>query len=233
VIRFVTFNVRHGLAEGADEPDPHAVAAVVGALGADVLALQELDVRVPRSGSTDQLQLALDAAPGRTGHFAKTLDMHGGDYGIGLVVRGRLDDLAEYSLQPPGELRKAIIARVHLDDSDDRPAPPPFTVAATHLQNDRKVARAQLVELLGVLAERPGPHVLLGDLNISPFTVDGVCMELAWDAVANAATFPARSPRTQIDWVVTRGFDLVAAVVPDVRVSDHRPVVVELTPRPD
>jgi endonuclease/exonuclease/phosphatase family metal-dependent hydrolase len=221
VIRFVTFNVRHGLAEGADEPDPHAVAAVVGALGADVLALQELDVRVPRSGSTDQLQLALDAAPGRTGHFAKTLDMHGGDYGIGLVVRGRLDDLEEYSLQPPGELRKAIIARVHLDDSDDRP------------QNDRKVARAQLVELLGVLAERPGPHVLLGDLNISPFTVDGVCMELAWDAVANAATFPARSPRTQIDWVVTRGFDLVAAVVPDVRVSDHRPVVVELTPRPD
>ncbi len=227
----MTFNVRHGLAEGAEEPDPHAVAAVVGALGADVLALQELDVDVPRSGSTDQLQLALDAAPGRTGHFAKTLDMHGGDYGIGLVVRGAMTDLEEHSLQGPGELRKAIIARVHLAGTGDGPAPAPFTVAATHLQNDRKVARAQLVELLGVLAERPGPLVLLGDLNISPFTVDGVCMELAWEAVANAATFPARSPRTQIDGVVTRGFDLVAAVVPDVRVSDHRPVVVELVPR--
>ncbi len=233
MIRFVTFNVRHGLAEGAAEPDPDAVAAVVGALGADVLALQELDVRVPRSGSTDQLAMAVDAAPGRTGHFAKTLDMHGGDYGIGLVVRGRIEDLQEYSLQGPGELRKAIIARVHLDPTAEYPEPLPFTVAATHLQNDRRVARAQLVELLGVLAERPGPQVLLGDLNISPFTVDGVCMELAWDAVANAATFPARSPRTQIDWVVTRGFDLVAAVVPDIRVSDHRPVVVELTPTAD
>ncbi len=229
MIRVATFNVRHGLAEGGRVPDPSATTAVAAALGADVLALQELDVHTTRSGGTDQLALVRDAVPGSVARFARTVEVDGGDYGIGLVVRGAVDDVEDVLLSGPGEPRRAIVARVEpvAVDGVDRP---PCTVAATHLQNDRRVARSQLVELLGRLDSRPGPTVVLGDMNLPPFVVDGVCSELGWDAVATPATFPARSPRVQIDWVLTRGFELVAVVVPDVRVSDHRPVVAEIRP---
>ena len=233
MIRVATFNVRHGLAEGAEVPDPAATATVAAALGADVLALQELDVDVDRSGWTDQLALVRDAIPGAEARFARTVSVGGGEYGIGLVVRCTTSDLEDLELAGRGEPRRAIVARVAPAPGPDGSARPPCTVAATHLQNDRRVARTQLVDLLELLDDRPGPTVLLGDLNLPPFVVEGVCSELAWDAIATPATFPARSPRVQIDWVLTRGFELVAVVVPDVRVSDHRPVVAELRPTGD
>jgi len=230
-MRVATFNVRHGLAEGAAEPAPEATTAVAAALRADVLALQELDVGVRRSGGTDQIAMVRAASEPSSARFARTLDVDGGAYGVGLVVRGVLSEVEDRPLSGAGEPRVAIIARVELaDGAGDGDRRAPFTVAATHLQNDRRVARTQLVELLTALDERPGPTVVLGDFNLPPFVVEGACAELGWDAVANTATFPARSPSVQIDWVVVRGFELVAVVVPDVRVSDHRPVVAELRP---
>lgn len=228
VFRAVTFNLHRGAPQGSDVTDPDGIAAVVAALDADVLALQEIDIDVPRSDHHDLFTVCRDAAPGRTGHFARTVDLDGGSYGIALVVRGSIDEVEVVPLGAQGEARSVILARVLLDAGARTDEPIEVTVAATHLQNERREARAQLIEALALLAARPGPHLLLGDLNLGPFTVDGVCMELAWDAVACPPTFPADSPRAQIDWVVTRGLRPTAAVVPDVRVSDHRPVVVEL-----
>ena len=228
MLRAVTFNLHRGAPVGSDVTDPDAVAAVVAALDADVLALQEIDIDVPRSGHHDLFAVCRDAAPGRTGHFARTIELDGGSYGIGLVVRGSIDDVDVVPLAAEGEPRAVILARVMVEPGVRTDEPVEITVAATHLQNNRREARAQLIEALALLGERPGPHLLLGDLNVGPFTVDGVCMELAWDAVGCPPTFPADTPRSQIDWVVTRGLRPSAVVVPDVRVSDHRPVVVEL-----
>jgi len=228
MFRAVTFNLHRGAPMGSDVTDPDGIAAVVAALDADVLALQEIDIDVPRSGHHDLFSVCRDAAPGRAGHFARTVELDGGSYGIGLVVRGSIDDVEVVPLTAEGEARSVILARVVVEPGARSDVPVEVTVAATHLQNNRREARTQLIETLALLAERPGPHLLMGDLNVGPFTVDGVCMELAWDAVASAPTFPADTPRSQIDWVVTRGLRPSAVVVPDVRVSDHRPVVVEL-----
>lgn len=101
----------------------------------------------------------------------------------------------------------------------------------THLQNARPAAEAQLDALLDHLAVRlaaePGPAVLLGDLNLSPELVAPRLAGGGWTAVEVPPTFPSGAPEERIDWVVLHGLECVGVEVPDVRSSDHRPVVVD------
>jgi endonuclease/exonuclease/phosphatase family metal-dependent hydrolase len=55
-VRLATFNIQHGL--GPDgRADNHRLAAAVAALDADVVGLQEVDMRQARSGGVDQARL--------------------------------------------------------------------------------------------------------------------------------------------------------------------------------
>ncbi|HEX6380627.1 MAG TPA: hypothetical protein VF180_05250, partial [Acidimicrobiia bacterium] len=43
-------------------------------------------------------------------------------------------------------------------------------------------------------------------------------------------TFPAAKPRTRIDFVAVSGLEVVASSTPKTGVSDHLPVIAEVTP---
>ncbi|HMX07179.1 MAG TPA: hypothetical protein PKA87_06540, partial [Microthrixaceae bacterium] len=49
-VRVATANIRHGRPEGAAGPDPARMADTLGRIGADVLAVQEVDRRTRRAG---------------------------------------------------------------------------------------------------------------------------------------------------------------------------------------
>jgi endonuclease/exonuclease/phosphatase family metal-dependent hydrolase len=237
VLRVATFNIRHGKPQGRRDVDLTGYAAAVHALDADVLGLQEVDVDVPRSGRCDLAGLAIDACEGRTGHFAPALDLHGGRYGVALVVRGTLDDVEDLRLLGEGETRVATIARATVrprdpgpgtEHGDEHPAPE-LTVAVTHLQAPSSgrphEARLQLGQVLDALDERPGPHLLMGDLNLGPAWVQPLLERRGFEVADAPPTFPARRPTRRIDWIAVRGGRIGVAVVPDVRTSDHRPLV--------
>jgi endonuclease/exonuclease/phosphatase family metal-dependent hydrolase len=108
VLRLASYNVQSGRGR-TGRYDAEALARSVGALGADLVALQEIDHLQPRSGTRDQigdLVAALSAGGERwTGHFLPTVlgtpglvrtwrpaaSPHGppggAAYGIGLVTR--------------------------------------------------------------------------------------------------------------------------------------------------
>ena len=70
------------------------------------------------------------------------------------------------------------------------------------------------------MAAEPGPVVVLGDLNrvdVGPL-----------GALTSVGTFPT-SGAGAIDHVLVRGPGVVSAQAPEVPVSDHRPLVAELT----
>jgi endonuclease/exonuclease/phosphatase family metal-dependent hydrolase len=69
--------------------------------------------------------------------------------------------------------------------------------------------------------------VLLGDLNM-PGGLPGWLS--GWSVLARAATYPAWAPRVQLDHVLGSGaLPAVTAVeTPELRVSDHRALVLEL-----
>lgn len=201
-------------------------------LRADVLALQEVDRGVPRSNEADQTAIIATGCD-LTGLFAPARPLHGGEYGNALLVRGSLDDVQHERLPvvPGNEARAVVLARALVDGIA-------LSVAATHLQNrhggppptarDAVEQLGQLDVVLEVLARRPRPRVLLGDLNMPPEVVVPV-LEAAGYAVADSdPTVVVRAPRFRIDYVAVDGLTIGGSEVLDTDVSDHRALVVEV-----
>ena len=61
-MRLATFNILSGRSPSAPEVDVDRFAAAVASLDADVLALQEVDRRQPRSGYVDLAEVAATAS---------------------------------------------------------------------------------------------------------------------------------------------------------------------------
>ena len=92
------------------------------------------------------------------------------------------------------EQRVAIVARVSVDGLG-------LSVGATHLSFRRGEGAAQLDVVLAALAERDGPRLLLGDLNLGPEVVVPAVTAAGYTVAPTEATFPACAPRTRIDFV--------------------------------
>jgi endonuclease/exonuclease/phosphatase family metal-dependent hydrolase len=197
VISLATFNVQRGRRPDG-EIDLALLAKTCAALDVDVLSLQEL---------TDDQPPAIAAASGMHCAFGPAIR----GYGNALLSRGAIDDIEIVPLAPsPGrEPRAAIVARTA-----------GVSVAATHL-GLRGDALAQLPVVLRALLERPGPHALLGDLNVEDPDVAPLAL------VEPQRTFPAHRPRRRIDHVAVGGLVVMSVAALDQQpVGDHRPVVV-------
>lgn len=223
-MRIVTFNVRHGrLPSGS--ADTAALARYCASLRADVLALQEVDQRVARSGRRDQCA-EVAAAAGLRSRFgpARRLGVRG-RYGNALLVRGELDEVEDLALPRLSrkEPRGALVATAVIDGRR-------LSVAATHLSTDADEAPVQLAAVLSALDARPSPRVLLGDFNLAADRVAAV-LEGRGLTLADPAlpTFPASAPRHRIDHVAVEGLEVLAVeVMAAALVSDHRALAVEV-----
>lgn len=244
-LRLGTFNLQHGL--GPDlRCDTDRLAAAMARVDVDVLALQEVDYRQPRSGGTDQAAVVA-AATGLGWHrFAAGLD---GDlrtgkvraavtdrtqpglaaqpgYGVALLSRYPVTAwFAEPLPEAPfGALRRVDEPRVCLGAVVQTPWGP-LCVASAHLSRQRPVATRQLavaarrLQFLARSADDVAPAVLLGDLNMPPRHA----ARSGLTALATALTHPSSQPVRQVDHIL--GNERVEAAGPAsavaLDVSDH------------
>ena len=152
--RVATFNIHHGL--GADgRLDLDRTSAVIRRIDPQLIALQELDRGLSRSGRVDQ-PAVIEEATGLSVHFRPTVTRTGGgEYGIALASSEPLDvDFMELTRRGDEEPRGAIFAGWH-----------GLLVIATHLSTDRPARRGQVRALASRIEGRNGPVLLLGDLN--------------------------------------------------------------------
>jgi endonuclease/exonuclease/phosphatase family metal-dependent hydrolase len=222
-IRIATYNVQHGRRPDG-EVDVPALAAACASLGADVLALQEVDVFSPRSGDVDEAAAVADAT-GMEVAFGESLSWaDGGRYGNALLVRGSLRDVEvrHHEVRPGAEPRTAILATADVDGFG------PMSVAATHLGLEGE-AVDQLPSLVATLCRRPAPQALLGDLNLALGDVRRLVEPSLW-WVASVAPWPVHRPRKQLDHVAVGGLVVEAIDVVALGVSDHRALVVDVVP---
>jgi len=221
-VRIVTFNVKHG-SVGNGRSDNRLLARTCAGLEADILALQEVDRRATRSRLADQVGRVARATgmSAAFGEVARRGPLR--RYGNVLLARGALSEVETVGLPQPegGEFRVAVLARLIL---------PPLlvSVAATHLSFRPGEGAAQLDAVIEALARRPPPRVLLGDLNLPPEEVEPALAAAGYEVASTGPTFPARTPRSRIDYVAVEGLRMVSAQVLETPVSDHRPVVVEV-----
>ena len=227
-------------------------ATAVASLGADVLALQEVDRDQPRSHQADLTAVAAEAMGASAHRFVATL---AGEPGVWTAATGDLQpDTAAYGIA----LVSRFPVRAWLTTTlPALPGPVPVTfqrgsaptlvhdepraalsavveapggvveVVATHLTFVPGWNAYQLRRLVKGLAEHARPVVVMGDLNLAgglPARLTG------WRSLVAADTFPVGVPTRQLDHVLADG-----AVHPmgrggarDMGVSDHRALWVDV-----
>lgn len=206
-LRVVSFNIEHG-----NGGDPGALGRACAGLDADVLALQEVDVRVPRSRMVHQVGVVARAT-GMHAVFGRTCRVGAvGRYGNALFSRAPMTDVACLTLPRLGrnEVRGVIVARVA-----------GVTVATTHLSIHQDERALQLDLVLATLAPRPRPWVLLGDLNRLPDQLESVTAAGLTLVDASAPTFPVHAPDRRIDHIAVAGLAVESVeVLPQQEVGE-------------
>jgi endonuclease/exonuclease/phosphatase family metal-dependent hydrolase len=111
-------------------------------------------------------------------------------------------------------------------------------VFLVHLSVKFRHRQYQLRALHDLVVKAPKPVIVAGDFNTFWGTHElYLFMRAAGLRSANTAgllSFPARVPRHELDFVlVSHGIEVTGFRVPDVRFSDHRPLVCDFIVHPD
>ena len=240
-VRVLCYNIHYG--QGMDgKYDVARLAEVIQAAEPDLVALQEVDVGVRRSGGVHQVA-ELGRLTGMTARFGPTQHYEGGLFGNAILTRWPiLDELiqplpyteatAELQTYPRGALALTLQA----------PDGKPLRFISTHFQHNLPADRVAEAEAINALFAAPGDALrtlLAGDFNAQPTEEPIAILEKRWTHAIDderAPTAPSVNPRSRIDYVMHRpevAFRVVSSqVLPEALASDHRPVlaVIELQP---
>lgn len=228
-LTFASYNIHKAV--GLDRRrDPDRILAVLREIDADVIALQEADLRFGSRASVIPLASLADYTPWQAVPLNQRPDSIGWHGNALLVRRGiELMDSAAVAL-PALEPRGAVRADLRVDGRLVR-------VVGMHLDLSGLRRRHQLRAVLShhAACAEACPAVLMGDFNewarvggsFREFAADG------WQVLAPGRSFPSRRPVAMLDRIVTSAewsctccnvhHSALAA-----RASDHLPVMARL-----
>lgn len=229
-LRVMTYNIHHG--RGTDDKvDIERIAAVINAAKPDLVAVQEVDIGVNRSGKIDEAA-KLAELTGMHVRFGKARDYDGGDYGQTILSKRPITDFAVHELPGDAEAEQRIALFATIEAGDGAPE---MLFVGTHLHHQAEAHRvAQATKLLELLADQQRPTIIAGDLNAEPGSESMALFLENWRNTTpdDALTYPAGEPIKKIDWILLAGADgwvvTDSKVIDEPTASDHRPVVVEL-----
>ncbi|MDQ3752059.1 MAG: endonuclease/exonuclease/phosphatase family protein [Actinomycetota bacterium] len=217
--RVATFNIRHG--RGVDGAvDLGRVASAMTATGADLIALQEVDRGLDRTGKMDQPEV-LKELTGLPVHFRSVLKRGEGRYGLALAGEG----LAELTYR---ELPRAGAEQVRgvLGGSWRG-----LTVLSTHLATQAGIRPRQTSALAAMARDAGSPVIVLGDLNQDRTDLSALRDAGLDPGPGRHATFVHLGRRRQIDFVLAgNGIEVVRSWTVATDASDHLPLVAEIQP---
>ncbi|APZ96560.1 endonuclease/exonuclease/phosphatase family protein [Fuerstiella marisgermanici] len=230
-LRVLCYNIHYG--QGNDgEYNLQRLADVINKAKPDLVALQEVDVVVERSGKVHQAQ-ELGKLTGLAVRYGPTQHYQGGLYGNAVLTRLPILDVQiqplPYTAATP-ELttypRAAIAVDVRL------PNDKPLRFISTHFQHnvaEDRVAEATAINRL--FGDGSPPAILAGDMNATPDSEPIKILEQKWtNAIDEAAapSAPSSNPQSRIDYVFFRGKSLKlisTEVISEPMASDHCPVL--------
>jgi len=235
-LRVFVYNIQHG--RGLDEEvNIERIADVIREKDPHLVALNEVDVGVERSGNIDIMELLaeyLDMEP----VFGKNIPHQGGEYGNGILTNLPLISSENLHLDMPegGEQRGLLQVEVEFNGVS-------IAFMTTHLDHQSDINRQVGVEqIIETKQNYPGmPILVTGDLNARPD--DGIIGRMkvnfndVWDEVGEGPgyTIPAPAARAnrRIDYIfysnnlVEEGEPYLQPVHMEVinsSASDHLPI---------
>ncbi|ACU05977.1 endonuclease/exonuclease/phosphatase family protein [Pedobacter heparinus] len=227
-LRIMSYNIHH--ANPPSKPDLidlDAIARVITASKADIVALQEVETGVSRSGGANEAKILAEKT-GFQYHFFKAIDYDGGDYGIAILSRYPLKEIRLVPLPQQITAEKRILGYATIKVGKQK-----IIFANTHLDASR-TDENRLVQMQSILKEFEHaalPVILCGDLN----SVAGSSVISLLDAQFKRTctencppTSPQINPRRTIDYIATKNVTwplLEYQVIAETYASDHRPVM--------
>ena len=226
-VRILAYNIHHGA--GMDEKlDLDRIAALIRSVSPDIVAVQEVDSMVERTGRVDQAAV-LGRLTGMRPLFGAFMPYQGGGYGMSLLARLPVEEWWNHRLPDGDEPRTAVTARIRL------PSGRTLVLSGVHFYRTEEERLAQANRLLEYLSPETGAVVLAGDFNSTPGSA--VLERLAGGFAiprkgADSNTFPSYGPEREIDFIMFRPaatFEVLEYRALDEPVaSDHRPVFMVL-----
>ncbi|MES2436010.1 MAG: endonuclease/exonuclease/phosphatase family protein [Pseudomonadota bacterium] len=225
-LRVATYNIRKAL--GTDRKrDPERTLRVIAALDADIVLLQEADMRLGLRPP------ALPAALFEGRGFRPVVFAHGRDslgwHGNAMLIRDGIEVLATSHIDLPGlEPRGAVMAELRFQRQD-------ISIIGTHLGLIRASRRRQLAALRAFASySQIKARLVAGDFNEWSGLSHLAGLGPDFRVLPSPPTFHARKPVAALDRIaLTDDFtlrDIWAALTPEARrASDHLPLVADLT----
>ena len=228
-LTLVSYNV--GVFSKFEENSMEGVAALLEGLGADFVALNELDscnLRHP----TYQLQDLSELLGGRPFHFASAFPYAEGAYGNGVLSREDIIARHAIPLEKGSGSEPRSVAVVETRDC---------VFASVHLDHRSEEARLSQMETINWWFDRNygysrKPIILAGDFNSLPDSPVIALAETRWERLSpNTFSYSTDSPHECIDYIFAfRNGAAVTVLSSDVvtdgteTLSDHFPVAVKV-----
>jgi len=236
----MTYNV-HSCVGTDRKTSPERIAGVIAHYSPDIVALQELDVELFRSGMIDQAKEIADRLNMHF-HFHPSFRLEKGYFGNAILSRYpmrlvKADGLPAFRHRQLLEKRGAIWTEAQVDGVK-------INLINTHLGLNRKERQEQIDMLLGPeWMSNPAcriPVLLCGDLNASPLS--GVYRKIKTklhdvqkriNGSRPQSTWPSRFPLMRIDHIfVSSDIVVTETSVPRTTLtqsaSDHLPLVAHI-----
>jgi endonuclease/exonuclease/phosphatase family metal-dependent hydrolase len=232
-IRVLCYNIHYG--QGNDGVyDIPRLAEVINRLKPDLVALQEVDVGVERSGRVHEAQ-RLGQLTKMAVRYGPTQHYQGGLYGNAVLSRLPILDVliqplpytestAERTTYPRGAI--AVTVR---GPNEQR-----LRFISTHFQHnveEDRVAEAHAINRLFADDTDDVPTILAGDMNATPDAEPVTVLQQRWKNAIDeqaAPSAPSSKPRSRIDYIFFRPaeqFRIVETrVIDEPMASDHCPV---------
>ena len=232
-LRVLCYNVHWAL--GTDgKYDVARLAKVINDTKPDLVALQEVDVGVRRSGQVHEGR-ELAKLTGLAARFGPTQHYQGGLFGNAVLSRFPILDVEIHPLPyTESTPEKTTYPRGAIAVTVKGPNEKPLRFISTHFQHnvaEDRLAEAKAVNSLFANEDSKTPTILAGDMNAVPDAAPITELLKRWsNAIDKQATptAPATKPRSRIDYIFYRSasnFRLIESkVIPESIASDHRPV---------
>ncbi|RCS47764.1 endonuclease [Bremerella cremea] len=231
-IRVVSYNIHH--AEGTDAKlNLPRIAQIINEATPDIVALQEVDQNVQRTGQVDQAAELAKLTKMNT-VFGGNIPLQGGWYGNAILTRYPSISMTNHALPQlgPGEKRGVIEANITIPGLDQ-----PLKFLATHFDHRPNDAeRVESAKMIQKLTEswKDRPALFAGDLNATPKSESIKLIFQDWTSanLKNLDTIPSDAPNRQIDYILYRpakGWKVIEfQVLEEPVASDHRGILAVL-----
>lgn len=232
-IKVMSYNIHHGNPPGKENIiDLDAIAETIATSGADIVALQEVDVDTKRSNHIHQAEI-LAKKLNMFVFFSKAIDFDGGEYGLAILSKFKISNANFTSLSKIADSKteNRILQWLTVNVSEGIS----FVFANTHLEvantGNRPLQAKQIVE---IAKQQKLPVVLAGDWNATLKSETLDILDTAF--LRTCEVCPVTCPEDGVDGAI----DFIAftkdapyktksyTVFSDNYSSDHYPIIAEI-----